>query len=29
VIRPTGPGTISVTVTADGCDAQTVRIDAR
>jgi len=28
-IRPTGPGTISVTVTADGCDAQTVRINAR
>ena len=29
VIRPTGAGTISVTATADGCEAQTVLIDAR
>jgi beta-galactosidase len=29
VIRPTGAGTITVTVAADGCDPQTVRIGAR
>ena len=29
VIRPTGAGTITVTATADGCEAQHVRIEAR
>jgi beta-galactosidase len=29
VVRPTGAGIITVTATADGCDAKTVRIDAR
>ena len=29
VIRPTGPGDITVTVTADGCDPQQVRVEAR
>jgi beta-galactosidase len=28
VVRPTAVGTITVTLTADDCDAQTVRIDA-
>ena len=29
VIRPTGPGDITVTVTADGCDPQQIRVEAR
>jgi beta-galactosidase len=29
VVRPTGAGTITITVTADGCEPTTVRIDAR
>jgi beta-galactosidase len=29
VVRPTGTGAIAVTATAEGCDPQTVRIDAR
>ena len=28
VVRPTGPGTITVTVEADGCDAVTAHVDA-
>ncbi len=29
VVRPTEPGTITVTVSADGCTTETVTIDAR
>jgi beta-galactosidase len=29
VIRPTGEGSITVTITADGCDTQHARIEAR
>jgi hypothetical protein len=29
VVRPTGPGTITVTATADGCDPVTVTVEAR